>query len=116
MASKFLEISSGKGLPPQRCEITEVEPDIFMLKTKESHIGLLEYLDIWLQKNYRMKQSVYSDLLWDRPSPMRQVLSAGETSILNVDQVGPRRNLEEMSEETDLADNLFIGCEKQLMQ
>jgi hypothetical protein len=75
MASKFLEISSGKKLPRRGFEIIEVDPNIFMLKTKESHVGLLEFLEMWLEKNYRMEESEYKDILWQRSSSMIQVPS-----------------------------------------
>ncbi len=115
-----------------------------MLKTKQSCAQLFQTLDNWLQRNYLVKESVYSAMLWERSSSMRQVLSEGITSDFNVDQmemtesmvgvnnildesvwdddaiqqlvVGPRRNLEEMIEETDLADSLFVGGWRKLIQ
>jgi hypothetical protein len=84
MASKFLEISSGKELPRRGCEIIEVEPNIFMLKTKESYVGLLESLEMWLEKNYRMEESEYNDILWQRSSSMMQVLSECLSTEMNV--------------------------------
>jgi WD40 repeat protein len=83
-------------------------------------------------------------MLWDRSTSMRQVLSEGITSDFNLDQmgmnesiddvysilsesfwdddaigqlvVGPRRNLEEMIGEADLADSLFVAGNRKLMQ
>jgi hypothetical protein len=144
MTPKFIEISSGQNLPPKKFEIVEVQKDHFMLKTKESHAGLLQTLDKWLQRNYSMEESAYSAMLWDRSTSMRQVLSEGITSDFNLDQmgmnesivdvssidsesfwdddaigqlvVGPRRNLEEMIEEADLGDSLFVAGKRKLMQ
>ncbi len=115
-----------------------------MLKSKESHADLLQTLDKWLQRNYSIGESAYSAMLWDRSSSMRQVLSEGITSDFNVDQmemtesmvgvnnildesvcdddaigqlvVGSRRNLEELTKEPDLADSLFFGGFRKLMQ
>ena len=129
MVNKFLEFSSGQHLLPTRFEIIEVQPSIFMLKTKDSNTELIGALDKWLKKNYLMKESEYSAMLRRRSGPMGQVLSEGMTSDFNVDQmvisetgvgvsgirdgsawdddaiqqliVGPRPNLEEMIEETD---------------
>jgi WD40 repeat protein len=106
MTCKLLEISSGKDLPPKRFEITEVEANIFMLKTKESKTELVETLDKWLQSNYSLRESGYGEMLYDRSSSMRQVLS---------DDVTPDFH-EEMIEVADQADNLFIGGENKLWQ
>ncbi len=144
MTPKFIEIGSGQNLPPKKFEIIEVQKDHFMLKTKESHAHLHQTLDNWPQTYYSMGESVYGAMLWERSSSMRQVLSEGVTSDSNVDQmemtesrvgvnnildesvwdddafqqlvVGPRRNLEEMTEEPDLSDSLFVGGKKKLMQ
>jgi hypothetical protein len=144
MTPKFIEIGSGQNLNPNIFEIVEVQKDHFMLKTKKSHAGLLQTLDKWLQRNYSIGESAYSAMVWDRSSSMRQVLSEGITSDFNVDQmemtesmvgvnnildesvcdddaigqlvVGPCQNLEEMTEEPDLADSLFVGGERKLMQ
>jgi hypothetical protein len=59
MTSKFLEICSGENLPPTKFEIVEVQKNIFMLKTKDSHSGLLETLQNWLQKNDSMGDSLF---------------------------------------------------------
>jgi hypothetical protein len=144
MSAKVLEISSGANLPPKRFEITEVEPNIFMLKTIESTRELVVTLEKWLQKYFLMGEPGYSGMLWERSSSMRQVLSEGIFRDLDVNSMsmgtsiacgnnsldesiwhgdtfrksvaGPRGNLEEMVEEADLADCLFIGGKKQLMQ
>ncbi len=70
-----------------------------------------------------MTEPGYSGMLLDRSSSMSQKLGECVTSDLNVIQmkmteskVGPRRNLEEMIEEPDLADNLFIAGEGNLIQ
>jgi WD40 repeat protein len=70
MSSKFLEINSGQNTPPTRFEIIEVEKDNFMLKTKDSHVGLLGTLQEWLQSNILMGESSYSLMLWERSSSM----------------------------------------------
>jgi WD40 repeat protein len=88
MACKFLEISSGQNLLPTRFEITEVELNIYMLKTQDSNAGLLRTLDKWLKRNYSVKEPGYIDMLWERSSSMRQVLSEGVASELNEDQMG----------------------------
>jgi hypothetical protein len=144
MNPKFIEISSGQNLPIKKFEIVEVQKDNFMLKTKESHADLLQTLDKWLQTYYSIGESAYSAMLWERSSCMGQVLSEGITSDFNIDQmdmtesrvgvnnildesvwdedairqlvVGPRRNVEEMTEETDLADSLFVGGQRKLKQ
>jgi hypothetical protein len=84
MACKFLEISSGQNLPPMKFKIVEVQNDTFMLKTKDSHIGLLGTLDSWLKNNYLMDASSYSVMLWERSSTMRPVPSERMTPELNV--------------------------------
>jgi WD40 repeat protein len=144
MTPKFIEIGSGQNLPPKKFEIVEVQNDIFMLKTKESHAGLLKTLDKWLKTYYSIGESLYSAMLRDRSSSIRQVLSEGITSDFNVDQMdmtesrvdvnnildqsvwdddsirqlvlGPSRNQEEMKEQADLADSLFVGGYRKLMQ
>jgi hypothetical protein len=63
MTPKFIEISSGKNSPRTRFEIVEVEKDNFMLKTKDSHVGLLGTLQNWLQTNILISESCYSDML-----------------------------------------------------
>jgi hypothetical protein len=115
-----------------------------MLKTKESHADLLQTLDKWLKTYYSIRESAYSAMVRERSSLMGQVLSEGIISDFNVDQmdmiesrvsvnnildesvcnddsirqlvVGPRRNLEEMIEESDLDDKLFLGCAGKLVQ
>jgi WD40 repeat protein len=77
-----------------------------MLKTKESKTELVETLDKWLQSNYSLRESGYGEMLYDRSSSMRQVLS---------DDVTPDFH-EEMIEVADQADNLFIGGENKLWQ
>ena len=144
MPPKFIEIGSGQNLPPKKFEIVEVQKDHFMLKTKESHADLLQTLDKWLQRYYSMGESLYSAMLCKRSSSMRQVLSEGICSDFNNDQmdmtesmvgvnkildesvcdddaigqlvVGPCQNLEEMTEEPDLADSLFLGGQSKLIQ
>jgi hypothetical protein len=144
MTPKFIEIGSGQNLPPKIFEIVEFQKDHFMLKTKEYHADLLQTLDKWLQTYYSMGESAYSAMLWERSSSMRQVLSEGINSDSNVDRVnmpqskvgvnnilgesvcdddaigqlvvGSRLNLEEMIEEADLADSLFVGGMDELMQ
>jgi hypothetical protein len=91
MNEKFLEISSGKDLPPKRFEITEVEPNIYWLKTKESNAEFVETLASWLKENCSMGESRYGEMLWERYSSMRQVLSEDINSHF----------LEEMIEEAD---------------
>jgi hypothetical protein len=59
MTSKFLEIGAGQNLPPTRFEIFEVKENIFELKSKNSHVGLLETLEKWLKSNYPMGESLY---------------------------------------------------------
>jgi WD40 repeat protein len=59
MACKFLEIGSGQSLPPTRFELLEVQKDTFMLKTKNSHVGLLVTLEKWLESNYPMGESLF---------------------------------------------------------
>ena len=143
MACKFLEISSGANLLTTRFEITEVELGVFMLKTRDSHAGILRTLDKLLKSNYSLGEPGYTDLLWERSSSMRPVLSKCAAPDLNVNQIGmtgptvgvnnipdesvwdddatwglvagPRMNLEEMVEEADQADNFFIGGYKTLM-
>ena len=87
MAHKFIEIGSGQNLPPKKFEIVEVQKDNFMLKTKESCAQLFQTLDNWLQTYYSIGESGYSAMLWERSSSMRQVLSEGITSDINVDQM-----------------------------
>jgi hypothetical protein len=67
MTPKFIEISSGKNSLPTRFEIVEVEKDIFMLKTKDSHVGLLKTL---LKNNDSIDESSYSVMLCERSSSM----------------------------------------------
>ena len=88
MASKFLEISSGQNLLPTRFEITEVELDVYMLKTRDSHSGLLPTLDKWLKSNYLLGEPEYIDMLWERSSSMRPVLSECAAPDFDVDQIG----------------------------
>ena len=87
MSSKFIEISSGQNLLRARFEIVEVEKNTFMLKTKNSHVGLLGTLDKWVKSNYSMDESSYSVMLWERLSSMRQVLTEAMTPDSNVDQM-----------------------------
>ena len=70
MTCKFLEISSGQDLPPKKFEIVEVEKNNFLLKTKDSHVGLLETLQKWLQSNNSLEESSYSNILCKRSSSM----------------------------------------------
>ena len=112
-----------------RFEITEVELGVFMLKTRDSHAGLLRTLDNWVKSNYSLGEPGYTDLLWERSSSMIPLLSECAAPDFNVDQigmtgrtvgvnnipdesawdddairglvVGPRGNLEEMVEEAD---------------
>jgi WD40 repeat protein len=71
MHCKFLEISSGVNLLPKKFEIIQVENYTYMLKTKDSHVGLLKTLDKWVKTNYSMKESSYSVMLLERPSSPR---------------------------------------------
>jgi WD40 repeat protein len=59
MTCKFLEIGSGQILPPTRFEIVKVEKNIFRLKTKESHVGLLRTLEKWLESNNSIGESFF---------------------------------------------------------
>jgi WD40 repeat protein len=68
MNPKFIEISSGKNSPRTMFEIIEVEKDKFMLKTKDSHVGLYRTLQNWLQSNILLEESSYSVMLWERSS------------------------------------------------
>jgi WD40 repeat protein len=61
MAKKFLEIGPGQNLLPTRIEIVKVEKNIFMLKTKTSHSGLLKTLEKWLESKFSMGESNYID-------------------------------------------------------
>jgi WD40 repeat protein len=61
MAKNFLEIGPGQNLLPTRIEIVKVEKNIFMLKTKISHSGLLETLENWLESKFSMGESNYID-------------------------------------------------------
>jgi hypothetical protein len=70
MNSKFIEISSGRDSRPTRFEIVEIEKNNFMLKTKDSYIGLLGTLQKFLQKNLFMTESTYTDMLWEHSSSM----------------------------------------------
>jgi WD40 repeat protein len=63
MTPKFIEISSGENLPPTRFEIVEVQKDNFMLKTKNSHIGLLGNLEKWIESNKSIGESSYTEML-----------------------------------------------------
>ena len=110
MNCKFLEISSGQNLPSSEFEIVEVEKNIFMLKTQISHVRLLGTLEMWLESNYSVEESSYSDMLLKRSSSMRQVLSEDMTSDFNLDQMAitesmvensPRPDLESMIEKAD---------------
>ena len=93
MTSKFLEICQGQaqgkglgqGLLPMRFEIVEVRKNRFMLKSKDSHIGLLGALDGWLQFNNSMGE--YSEMLWKRSGSLRQVLGEGVGSGFDVDRL-----------------------------
>jgi hypothetical protein len=116
MTPKFIEIASGQNLPPKIFEIIEVQKDIFMLKTKESHAHLHQTLDNWLQTYYRMGESDYSAMLRERSSSMRQVLSEGITSDSNVDQmemtesrVGVNNILDESFWDDDAFRQLVVG-------
>jgi hypothetical protein len=72
MNPKFIEISSGKNSPPTRFEIVEVEKDNFMLKTKDSHVGLLGALNEWLQNNILLGESSYNVILGERSSSIME--------------------------------------------
>jgi hypothetical protein len=63
MTCKFLEISFGQNLPPTRFEIVEVQKNNFMLKTEDSHVGLLGTLKKWVQNNTPMGEISYSEML-----------------------------------------------------
>jgi hypothetical protein len=63
MNPKFLEISSGQNLPQMKFEIVEVQKNSLMLKTKDSHVGLLGTLTEWLKSNYSIDESSYSVML-----------------------------------------------------
>jgi hypothetical protein len=88
MVCKFLEISSGQNKRPNRFEIVEVEKDIYVLKTKNSHIGLVGTLDKWLKNNYSLRESSYSDMLGKRTSSPGNLLRKGVSQDLNVDYMG----------------------------
>jgi hypothetical protein len=116
MTCKFLEISSGQDLLPNKFEIVEVQNGTFMLKTEISHFGLLETLEKWLKiDHFSMEQSSYSDMLWKRSSSMRQRPSEDNDAILGL-VVGPHLNLEETIEEAGQADNLFMSAYEILIQ
>ena len=68
MACKFLEIGSGQNLPAKRFEIVEVEKNIFMLKTEDSHVGLVGTIQKWLKSNNSLGD--YSHMLWGRSRSM----------------------------------------------
>jgi WD40 repeat protein len=68
MNCKFLEISSGVNLLPKKFEIIQVEKHTYMLKTKDSHLGLLGTLDKWIKSNYSMEECSYSVMLQERQS------------------------------------------------
>jgi hypothetical protein len=89
MSAKFLEISSGQNLPPQKFEIVEVQKDHFMLKTKDSHEGLRGTLQGWLESNVLICETGYSHFLMERSS-------SGIATAYK-------------------AENLFIGSAEQLM-
>jgi hypothetical protein len=67
MAKKFLEIGPGQNLLETRVEIVKVEKNIFMLKTKISHIGLLGTLEKWLESKFSIGEPIgesnYIDML-----------------------------------------------------
>jgi hypothetical protein len=105
MTCKFIEISSGQDLPTRKFEIVQVQKDTFMLKTKDSHIGLIGALNQLLVSNYSMDESSYSAWLWKKSSSMRWALGQGNTSNLNADHIpdlesmiknASRRNSESM--------------------
>jgi hypothetical protein len=87
-------------LLPTRLEIFEVEKGIFILKTKNSHVGLLGALEEWLNSNNLIGEPCYKDMIWERSSSMRQMLSEDDDSIRGL-MVGPHPNLEEMIEQAD---------------
>jgi hypothetical protein len=128
MSIKFLEMPSAQNLPPVRFELSKVEKNIYMLKTKDASESLVETLDAWLESNDSMTEPVYSYMLLKR-STMRQVLSEGISHDLKVESLemteskvavtqtpdepfcynnaalelvaGKSGNLEEMTEEAD---------------
>jgi hypothetical protein len=59
MACGFLEIGLGQNLHPTRFEIFEAEENIFRLKTKDSHVGLLGTLEKWIESNYSMGEYLF---------------------------------------------------------
>jgi hypothetical protein len=88
MTCKYLEISSGENLPRTRFEIVKVEKDIYMLKTIDSHVGLLGTLYKWLKSNTSMDESCYSVMLYEKPSSPIKVLSEiVTTSDFHIDQI-----------------------------
>ena len=110
MNPKILEISDGQNWRTKTFEIVEVQTDTFMLKSKDSHVGLLGTLNKWLKHNSKMGDYRYRVMLWERSSSMRPVLGEGMTSDFNVDLVGmnesvienaPSSNLESMVEKAD---------------
>jgi hypothetical protein len=100
MTCKFLEISLGKNLLPTRLEIFEVEKGIFMLKTKNSHVGLLGTLEKWLNSNNLIGEPCYKDMLWERSSSMRQMRSEDDDANGGL-MVSAHPILEEMIQEAD---------------
>jgi hypothetical protein len=144
MSYKVLEVSSGNNMVPKKYELVEVQQNIFMLKSRESTAKLRETLNKWLQKNYSITELDYSDMLYNRSSSMRHILSEGSSRDVDIGSMtmtesrvalknihdgpvfdndavlelmaGPRRNLENAKEQVDLADNLFVGGHKKLLQ
>ena len=58
MACKFLQIGPDQNLLPTRFEIVEFKKNIYMLKTKDAHVGLLGTLKKWLESNFSMGESL----------------------------------------------------------
>ena len=87
MTGKFIEISSGQDLLPTRYEIVAVEKNTYMLKTRDSYLGLFGTLEKWLENNNSMRESSYRIMLSERLRSMRKLLSESVTSDLSVDHL-----------------------------
>ena len=59
MPCKFLEISLGQNVLPRWFEIVEVVKNTFVLKSKDSHVGLLGTLKKLLKSNGSMGESLF---------------------------------------------------------